>query len=153
MLYLGTAKMETMMRAVQSIIVAMLLFIANPLAAKDDSRCADAVTTLEMNACVAAVVAKAEDRQDQYLDAALARHAATPDIVALIEASQAAYATYAGQECDAVYRYWIDGSIRNVMALECRLALTDQRTHTIWRNWLTYVDSTPPDLPEPRPTP
>jgi hypothetical protein len=30
--------------------------------------------------------------------------------------------------------------------------LVDERTRTIWQNWLTYADSTPPALPEPGPS-
>ena len=40
-------------------------------------------------------------------------------------------------------------TIRNAMSLTCRIRLVDQRTHTIWQNWLTFMDSTPPILPEP----
>jgi hypothetical protein len=33
--------------------------------------------------------------------------------------------------------------------LSCQIKLTQLHTHTIWLEWLTYMDSTPPILPEP----
>ena len=51
--------------------------------------------------------------------------------------------------CDAVYRWWRRGTIRFAFSAACHIHMTQLRTHTIWREWLTYPDSTPPVLPEP----
>ena len=40
--------------------------------------------------------------------------------------------------------------VRWAAYLGCKIALTQARTHWLWRNWLTYMDSTPPILPEPK---
>jgi uncharacterized protein YecT (DUF1311 family) len=147
---------ESVMRAFWAIGCAIIAAWAGPLAAEEDmtapQRCPDAVTDMDMNHCIAAIVQRAQERQAKYLAAAIARYADEPEVTERIKASDAAFSEYERAECGAVYEYWIEGSIRNVMSLQCSLALIDQRTRTIWRNWLTYMDSTPPILPEPLPT-
>ena len=113
-------------------------------------------STLEVNACVADKLDRANKALEKYVQAATDRHTdenGKSDSVALgIQASQSAFEAYRDIECDAVFEDWIGGTIRTVMSLECRLRLTDERTHTVWENWLRYMDSTPPILPEPKPT-
>lgn len=109
-------------------------------------------STLEMNGCMADLLQQALRRKDQYLSAALERNSDRPELVALIQSSDTQFDSYRKQECDAVYEDFKDGSIRNIMSLSCSIGLVDERTRTIWQNWLTYGDSTPPDLPEPQPT-
>ncbi|KLI65245.1 hypothetical protein AAV99_04550 [Aurantiacibacter marinus] len=116
------------------------------------SSCSDAPTTVDMNECYVSVLGRAEARRGEYLAAALERNDGDTDVAAMITQADAAYRLFADAECGAIYQYWIEGSIRNVMALTCRIGLTDRQTHTIWENWLTYMDSTPPLLPEPEPT-
>jgi Domain of unknown function (DUF6265)/Lysozyme inhibitor LprI len=106
-------------------------------------------TTLEMNECMAAIRQRAEKRKDQYLAAAITRYVDEPELVAMIRQSEAAAEAYRAAECGAVYETWKEGTIRNIMVLSCDNALIDERTRTIWQNWLTYMGSTPPVLPEP----
>lgn len=106
-----------------------------------------------MNDCLAAQVERSQARMAHYLEVAKDRYADEQPAVRLgIEASQRAFEAYRGIECDTVYEDWKDGTIRGVMSLGCLLGLNDERTHTIWRNWLQYMDSTPPMLPEPEST-
>ena len=114
--------------------------------------CADAMTTAEMNDCLAQVLARAEERRAQYLGKAIERHPARPELAEKPRAGDTAFTDYRDAECSAVFEDWIDGTIRGVMGLSCRIEMTDRRTRTIWQNWLTYPDSTPPILPEPKPT-
>jgi hypothetical protein len=65
------------------------------------------------------------------------------------EAAEQAFAAYRDAECGAVFEAWSGGTIRNAMEIVCRLRITRLHTHTLWREWLTYMDSTPPILPEP----
>jgi len=51
-----------------------------------------------------------------------------------------------------LYDWWKGGTIRGAMTLGCRTRITEARTLEVWRNWLTYVDSTPPILPRPTPS-
>lgn len=106
-------------------------------------------TTLEMNECMAGIRERATERKDRYLAAAIARHEDRPELATMIRQSDVAAEAYRKAECGAVYKDWEDGTIRNIMALSCDIALIDERTRKIWRHWLTYQDSTPPVLPEP----
>ena len=47
---------------------------------------------------------------------------------------------------------WRAAAVEIGTVLRTVLSLTDERTRTIWSSWLTYMDSSPPTLPEPRPT-
>ena len=111
--------------------------------------------TPEMNACVAEKFKQANGRLETYVRAAVERHTdenGKSDSVALgIQSAQIAFEAYRDIECDAVLENWMEGTIRTVMTLDCRLRLTNERTRTVWTNWLHYMDSTPPVLPEPQP--
>ena len=109
-------------------------------------------STLKMNGCMADLLQQALRRKDQYLSAALERNSDRPELVALIQSSDTQFDSYRKQECEAVYEDFKDGTIRNIMSLSCSIGLVDERTRTIWQNWLTYGDSSPPILPEPQPT-
>lgn len=119
-------------------------------ASADKPECPDAQTTPEINACFAAKLDEAEARRGRYFAAALDRKAGEDRVLAAMHAGQAAFEGYRDAECGAVLEDWIDGTIRTAMALSCRIALTEARTHDIWESWLTYMDTTPPDLPEPK---
>lgn len=106
-------------------------------------------TTLEMNECMAAIRERASERKARYLAAAVARNADRPDLVALIRKSDAAFEAYREAECEPVYTDYEGGTIRTIQALGCEIALIDERTRTIWQTWLTYMDTTPPELPAP----
>jgi uncharacterized protein YecT (DUF1311 family) len=117
-------------------------------------------TTLEINDCMSAELAKAEDDLKRYLAAARRRLKSeatdNPDALtalADLDKTETTWAAYREAECDAVYDYWKSGTIRGAMALTCEIDLTRRRTHTVWNEWLTYMDSTPPILPEPSTAP
>jgi uncharacterized protein YecT (DUF1311 family) len=138
--------------------LAMLLLAscaASAAAADDGAQAAicPGETTLEINQCLAQQQQRAQARLDKYVEAAMKRYAEEQPAVRLgIEASEKAFEAYREIECATVYENWKDGTIRGAMDLGCQIALTDERTHTVWSNWLTYMDSAPPDLPEPKPT-
>lgn len=107
------------------------------------------MNTLEINQCAANELKAAQLVQARYLEASLERHQDDPSLVAAINAAQAAWEGYMHAHCDAVYTQWREGSIRGVMTLDCKTSLVKQRSYELWENFLTYMDSTPPDLPEP----
>jgi uncharacterized protein YecT (DUF1311 family) len=113
-------------------------------------------STPEINDCRAAELAKAEAELARYLAEARKRLKAdgaddpgSAAALAGLDKTETAWKAYREAQCDAVYDYWQAGTIRTVMALNCEIDLTRQHTHTVWSNWLTYMDSTPPILPEP----
>ncbi len=125
------------------IIAALLLAAGNPC---------DGSTTRDVEQCLAADLKRADAELNRYYAAATKRLAKQQDTAALakLRAAERVWIAYRDAECDAVYESWGQGTIRGAMSLGCRINLTKSRTATIWRNWLTYADSTPPILPEPR---
>ncbi len=127
-----------------SIIIATLLLAAgNPCAGS---------TTPEVEQCLAADLARADTELNRYYAAAVTRLTKEQGKTALakLRASERAWIAYRDAECDAVYEWWGQGTIRGATALGCRTRITKARTMVIWQNWLTYADSTPPLLPKPR---
>lgn len=133
----------------------LTLIVALAVAQVGDPLDCPGMTTYDMNRCAAADLDTTQVRLDRYVIAARARNV-DPDsaaILAAFDASQSAWKSYAESECNAVYERWKGGTIRGVMTLGCQIDLIDSRTHVIWENWLQYMDSTPPVLPEPLATP
>ncbi|MEZ8023849.1 lysozyme inhibitor LprI family protein [Vibrio sp. 1F255] len=111
--------------------------------------CENAMNTIEINHCAAIELESAQAELDKYLAASFEHNAYDAQLVASIKKAQESWQAYMTAHCDSVYTQWRDGSIRGVMALSCKTTLTKQRTHEVWANFLTYMDSTPPVLPEP----
>lgn len=112
--------------------------------------CENAMNTIEINQCAAIELESAQAELDKYLAASFEHNAYDAELVASIKKAQESWQVYMTAHCDSVYTQWRDGSIRGVMALSCKTRLTKQRTHEVWANFLTYMDSTPPVLPEPK---
>lgn len=108
-------------------------------------------TTREVEQCLAADLARADAELNRYYAAAVKRLTGERQATALaqLRVSERAWIMHRNAECDAVWKYWKGGTIRGTFSTECRVRLTRDRTMAIWRNWLTYVDSTPPLLPRP----
>ena len=118
-------------------------------------------STREMNECGAQILKQADAERARYLAAAVAsllermeaEIEARPNLQEDVITSDERFTAYRDAECGALYDRSILGTIRNLDYLACAITLTRERTHTIWRHWLTYPDSTPPILPEPERTP
>lgn len=131
--------------------IAGLFFAFTTLSAfaSDESpNCDNAMTTLDINQCALIELDTAEANMRRYLDAALRRHEADAALVAAIQQSQARWQDYREAHCDAVYMQWREGTIRGVMSLGCQKALTRERTHTLWENFLVTMEGES-QLPEP----
>ncbi|PTO97130.1 hypothetical protein CWO08_05230 [Vibrio sp. 10N.286.48.B8] len=119
-------------------------------AGEDAVDCDNAMNTLEINHCAALELESAQVELDKYLAASFEHNAEDNELVGAIKVAQESWKAYMTTHCDSVYTQWRDGSIRGLMALSCKTKLTKQRTHEVWENFLTYMDSTPPVLPEPK---
>lgn len=116
-------------------------------------------STPQINVCLAQDLAAEEARMDLYLAAARERARSTDELPrafggpsaqrGYLAASQAAWTAYARIVCEGVDDSFKDGSIHTAMFLRCMIDMTLERTRVIWRDHLTYWDSTPPVLPEP----
>lgn len=107
------------------------------------------MNTLETNRCAAIELEIAEEVLSHYLETSVEHNAVDLELVEAIKVAQKQWQAYAAAHCGAVYTQWRDGTIRGVMGITCRTRLTKQRTHDVWQDFLTYMDSTPPVLPEP----
>ena len=128
------------------------LVMSLAMLAQTPPECVDPQSTLDMNACVQAELDAETARMDRYFAAAQAQalEDADPEArLAYLSSAQRVWAAYAGIVCDDVVDQWRDGTIRTVMHLGCWSQMTRERTRVIWREHLTFADSTPPLLPEP----
>ena len=116
-------------------------------------------STPDVDACRAEYSRRADLELARYVTAArkeLLKDAASDpqtnaakDALTGLDASQTAWVAYRKAECEAIYSRWSDGTIRGAMFNGCYLSVTKARTQTVWANWLTYEDDTPPILAEP----
>ena len=136
-------------------LTALLLAAASPGQA---SQCGG--NTREINECMSERLGALEGVMSRYVTAARDRLKANEretapglgsvgDALPKFEEAQRTWLRYRDTECSAVYDYYSPGSIRNMQALACKMALTRERTHAIWTAWLSNLDSSPPVLPEP----
>ncbi|GGO92560.1 lysozyme inhibitor LprI family protein [Stakelama pacifica] len=139
-------------------IAALALLALLPMQAGGKTDPCEGSTTIAVNQCLANQVDAAQAELDRYLAAArerVAQGAGDPpaatekELLTGFDAAQKAWEKYRDAQCDNIYRYWQSGTIRGAMALGCKLELTRERAHFIWESFLTYMDSTPPVLPEP----
>ncbi|MFM2478630.1 lysozyme inhibitor LprI family protein [Celerinatantimonas sp. MCCC 1A17872] len=134
-----------------TIILASLSFTVSAADKPIDcSNSSDVKTTIDMNECLSDNLVLADAKMNKYLQASLGNNSYDPEVVKSIKIAQKDWKTYRSSNCDSVYTQWREGTIRNAMSITCSIRLTKQRTHELWENYLTYEDSTPPVLPEPR---
>ncbi len=127
----------------------LLFSIYSVNALSDDFDCNEAMTTLQVNYCAGAELKKAQYEMNAYLAKSKEHNNYDLELIKSINVAQNAWLLYADAHCDSIYTQWRDGTIRGVMSLSCKTKVTKQRTHEIWANFLTYMDSTPAVLPEP----
>lgn len=108
-------------------------------------------------ACGALNLAREEHRMFRYLDIAERQTLSgeEPDESVLLAAprahsaltdSQQAWRSYANLACD---RFEETGDMAQILSLGCRMQLTRERTHTIWRHYLSSGWECDPEAPEP----
>ncbi len=112
--------------------------------------CKDPQTTLEINECVSKQVEAAEKELAKYLEESRRRYADEPKSVEALNKAQKSWLQFRKDHCDAIYEMWSGGTIRGAMHGNCLLEQTRRRTHDLWQAYLTFMDSTPPILPEPK---
>jgi uncharacterized protein YecT (DUF1311 family) len=112
--------------------------------------CRDSKTTLEMNQCLSDQITLAEKELAKYFEESRRRVAHDPRTLVEFEKAQKAWVAFRDAHCGAIYQYWAQGSVRGAKAGYCVLKLTRRRTHDLWDAYLTYIDTTPPILPEPK---
>lgn len=129
----------------------VFLFLMTPFIVQaSEVDCENAVTTYDMNICARKEMEEANAKMEKYYSKAKERYLENDSVVDLLVKSQEAWMIYRKAHCNSVYEIWARGTIRGVMFAGCMLRLTRQRTYIIWETYLTYMDSTPALLPEPK---
>lgn len=131
-------------------LVLLMVLISCGAIAQEDIDCAKELTTIDVNQCMQKKLSIAEKTMGIYLAKSMEQYSQDEASTKSIKKAQEAWLRYREEYCGVIYDIWRDGTIRNTMALECKLGLTHQRTKVIWKSFLTYMDSTPPLLPEPK---
>jgi uncharacterized protein YecT (DUF1311 family) len=128
----------------------MLLHIALILVGQNVAPC-EGTSTPQVEACLSSQLEESDATLDRYLAAATqrARKEGGGESVQRLNQAHRLWVAFREAECAAVRERWRDGTIRGSMDLDCRIRLARLRTYTVWRDWLTYPDSTPPTLPRP----
>jgi uncharacterized protein YecT (DUF1311 family) len=105
-------------------------------------------STPEVDACLNARLAECDAILNLYYRAALKR-AGDGELAPKLIQAERSWIAYRDAECGSVFDFWKGGTIRTSMEIDCRIRLTGLHTYVIWRDWLTYPDSTPSLLPRP----
>lgn len=113
------------------------------------SKCTEGKTTNDVEVCVAGIAEKATENLKRYIAVARERIGDDKQALKAFEAVQTAFEAYEKSMCDAVYQYWREGTIRGTKSQCCSLRLLNDRTVSVWEEYLQYEDSTPPPLPRP----
>jgi uncharacterized protein YecT (DUF1311 family) len=136
----------------QKLVVALLLSASIASSQVRADPC-DGADTISMAKCMDGKIARATQRLNEYTGRAKARFESEDrSTMKAISDAAVAFEAYRKTYCGAVFEEWREGTIRYAMHQNCELRLIDQQTHHVWQDFLTYVDSTPPLLPEPKPT-
>lgn len=131
-------------------LIFLIYVIYSSFAVSDEIDCNNIISTLDINYCAGIELNKAELEMTTYLAKSKEKNSYDKELITAIDKAQQAWKVYIKAHCDSIYTMWREGSIRGVMSLNCKTKLTKQRTHEIWSNFLTYMDSTPAVLPEPK---
>lgn len=131
--------------------IGVLTSVALTTNAADPNKldCQNALTTIEINACASQDAGDTQSQYKKYLQASLNAYDGNELMIQSINKSETAWAEYREAHCGAVWNSTM-GSIRTRLTIACEEKLTRQRTHDLWEAYLTYMDSTPPALPEPK---
>jgi len=123
----------------------LTLISASELSCKDKAQ-----NTYELMDCQKKEIEKYESIMQHYMHKSEERFKKNKEILSFMKQSQKYWLEYRKAECSSIYQQWIDGTIRGLMHGQCLIDMTKRRTHEIWKNYLTFMDSTPAILSEPK---
>ena len=132
-------------------LIALPLACALPFmhSAHAEILCQTSKTTAEEQQCMLTELARADKKLMTYLQTARLQLAKSADSKFDLDVAQKAWEQYRTAHCADVYTYWAQGSIRYRQSAQCQIDLSQERTHDLWKAYLTFADSTPPVLAEP----
>lgn len=128
----------------------MLTLLVVAVSAASNPASCPGTTTSDVNACLNARLERSDATLNRYYQTALNRigKASGGKPAQEFIKAERSWIAYRDSECASVFdRY--GGTIRVSVEFDCRIRLTALRTYSIWRDWLTSPDTTPPLLPRP----
>ncbi len=129
--------------------IALIALLATIPGYSYAEQCGKNRNTLAINECLMQKVEASEERLGNYLSRIEKKYSDEPKAISLLDKSQSMWRSFREQFCRSVYQGFSEGTVGNSIYARCKLQQTDRRTHELWEWYLTYWDSTPPDLPEP----
>ncbi len=131
-------------------MAVLALLLAMPIQSNAEPCLKENKNTLAINECLMQKIEASEERLDSYLSKIQKKYASDdPHMTSLLGESQTVWRNFREKFCRSVYQEFAEGTVGNSIYARCMLQQTDRRTHDLWEWYLTYWDSTPPDLPEP----
>lgn len=130
---------------------ALLLFLTSSPLFADQSLCAEAQITLEMNACLSEMLKDTEQHMRVTLSEAMQRHQDDGQAMEAISDSQHNWQSYRDSHCRSLYEIWRQGSIRSAIYLGCAIQLTEARIEQLRNDYLTLMDSAETPKPDQKP--
>ena len=132
------------------ILFVNLIFINFYSYAETTSKCEDSATTPEIENCIFKDVESKKTQLDEYYKKSL-EQIDKKDIktLQLLKKSQSSWQKSHLEFCDAVYQYWIEGTIRGISYNNCLRNQILNRTRDLWTEFLVAADGTE-FLPEPK---
>ena len=116
-------------------------------------------STPEINMCGAQDLQREEERMQEYLRHANGVARSMDEVErafggptsqrGYLNSAQSAWAAYASIVCTSAEDRFKDGSIRTMKYLGCMIKMTQERTHLIWKDYLSYSGDGTPVLPQP----
>lgn len=129
-------------------LIATILFLPSVALAADP--CSNAKNTVKMNECTSNRITGAERELARYLGKSLEHISDQPKSAQALTKAQASWLQFRKDHCDAISEMWAGGTISTAMHGNCLVEQTQRRTHDLWKEYLTFMDSTPALLPEPK---
>lgn len=130
-------------------LLIVIFSLYSALVIGDDVDCTNPVTTFEVNYCAALKLEKLDVTMNEYLAKSKEHNSYDSELIDKIDLAQKSWVEYSEAHCLSIYTMWKEGTIRGWMHFDCMSRATKQRTHQLWDSFLTYMDGSPPVLPEP----
>lgn len=132
------------------LITLLLLCLSSATwSAQEAPLCADMMDYRKEVECLADQIDLRIARLDKYYLAAQKQEKLFGYTSNELSESQQLWEKYLRKHCDSMYSR-DRGSAGARFAAECQIRLYDERIYEIWKSYLTYLDSTPPVLPDPK---
>jgi len=88
----------------------------------------------------------------KYFERILKLHHENSSVTDRLNSARKAFISQKDEFCGAQYEIWSEGSIRNIMYLDCSHLLIKQNTYFLWETYLKTMEGRDRDLEFPNPS-